>query len=266
MATSTIHTGARPSADAEETLAFRVFRTVRQIGVGWTFAASYAVLASVFSMATLGRASTWLTPMMMRVFGRVSLGLQGVKLEIEGMEHLEPREMKVATFNHTSLLDAMIVPYLNVPGSVSAIKREVLYVPFVGVSLYLMGFLLVDRARSERGKRLLQEAAARMADERLTVFIAPEGTRSPDGDLQPFKKGAFHLALASGAPIVPVVIEGAYACQPRQHWTCKPGTIHIRVLPPIDTSELTLETMEDFIQEVHDLYATTLAEMKAARQ
>lgn len=238
-------------------------RSAFQLIVGWAFTFGYAAFAGSVTVLTLGLFSNWLTPALLRVFGRSILWIQGVELKVEGLEHLATPAMRVATFNHTSLLDAMIIPVLNPTGGVSAIKREVLCIPFVGVAAWLMGFLLIDRGRSERAKRLLDRAARRMKDERLTVFIAPEGTRSPDGQLMEFKRGAFHLALVSGAPIVPIVIRGAFELRPRGRAVTAAGVVRVRILPPIDTAGLTAEAMTAFSNEIHALYVRELASMSA---
>lgn len=193
------------------------------------------------------------------------LWIMAVELKVEGREHLAKRGMRVATFNHTSLIDAIIIPTLYPIGGVAAIKREVLYMPFVGIAVWSLGFLLIDRGRSEKSRRVLARAAERMDREKLTVFIAPEGSRSKNDELLEFKKGAFHLAVATGAPIVPVVIVGANEVYPMNRLVAQPGTIHMRILPPIDTSEVTVETMGEFAQSLRAVYEREIAEMKAGR-
>lgn len=238
------------------------YRALWHVPVGLVFTAFFAVGASVASLATLGLCAPWLTPILLRFWGRNILKIQGIRLEVEGAEHLSERRMRVATFNHTSTLDAMIIPFITPQGGVSALKREALYLPLVGLAVWSMGFLLIDRGRSQRAQRLLQRAAARMERQRLTVFIAPEGTRSPDGALHEFKRGAFHVALASRAPIVPVVIDGAYALLPRQRHVSIPGRIRVRILPAIDTQDLTREGLSEFMDALRARYERELEDMR----
>lgn len=226
------------------------------------FTGLFCTGASLASILTMGRFSNTLSPVMLRFWGRNILKIQGIKLVVEGAEHLDVRSMKVATFNHTSTLDAMIITAITPQGGVSAIKREVIYVPFVGLAVWSMGFLLIDRGRSGRAQHLLKAAAERMARDRLTVFIAPEGTRSKDGTLRPFKKGAFHLALESGAPVVPVVIDGAQILHPRSRFWSRAGTIRVRILPPIDTTGLGTDDLAGFAESLQARYAAELAEMR----
>ncbi|MCA9546646.1 MAG: 1-acyl-sn-glycerol-3-phosphate acyltransferase [Myxococcales bacterium] len=239
------------------------WRVLWFLPVGLLFTGAFAIVASTLSIVTLGRFSTRLSPWLLRFWGRTILRIQGVTLDLQGAEHLTGRAMRVATFNHTSTMDAMIIPALTPQGGVSCLKREALYIPLVGLAVWSMGFLLIDRGRSERARRLLQKAARRMARDKLTVFIAPEGTRSPDGSLQPFKRGAFHLALESGAPVVPIVIDGAFELMPRQRHVARPGRLVVRVLPPIPTRDLTRETLDDFAAHLREVYQEALADLRA---
>lgn len=239
-------------------------RAVWQIVVGWGFTAAFAVFSTTASLLTLGLASTWLTPAMLHFWSRTMLWIMGVEVQVEGLEHLKGRQMRVSTFNHTSFIDAMLIPTLYPTGGVAAIKREVLYMPFVGVAVWAMGFLLIDRGRSEKARRVLDRAAKRMARERLTVFIAPEGTRSTTDELLEFKKGAFHLAVTTGAPIVPIVIVGANEVYPMNRLLAQPGTVRMRILSPMETTGYTVETMGELAVEVRNRYLRELAAMKAA--
>lgn len=241
-----------------------ILRAGGQLLVGWLFTAVFTVVATMLSILTLGLCARWLTPLLLRFWGRWILRIQGVQLVIEGREHLAQPGTRIATFNHTSLLDAMIIPVLNPVGGVSLLKREALYIPFVGLAVYTLGFLLIDRGNSARARATVNRAAHRMQREQLTVFIAPEGTRTRTGDLQTFKRGAFHLALISGAPIVPIIITGAYALRPYQAMITARGTVRVRILPPISTVGLTEAGLPALASRLHALYQRELALHPAA--
>ena len=102
-----------------------------------------------------------------------------------------------------------------------------------------------------------------MEREQLTVIIAPEGTRSPDGSLQSFKKGAFHIARVSGAPVVPMLIDGAHEIHPLGSPVSNPGLARVRFLPPISTEGLTVETLGEFADHVREVIRVGLEEMRA---
>ena len=239
-------------------------RAVIQLIVGWLFTLFFTLTVLLVSVVTLGRFAYTITPMMLRFWGKGILWIQGVKLHVEGFENYATPTARVATFNHTSSLDAMIIPAIIPPGSTVAIKREVLFVPFVGMACFLLGFLFVNRGKSEKARRTLAKATERMRRKKLTVFIAPEGTRSHDGDLQPFKRGAFHLAQASGAVVSPVVISGAYALHPRDRIAARQGTIYIRILPGIPTADLEPDDVGAFADKLQGIYAAELGTMGPA--
>lgn len=240
-------------------------RKLGQVAGSWAFITVYGVAASALTIVTLGLFSRRLTPFLMRIWGRTMLRLAGITFEVQGAEHLRADAMKIVPFNHGSLLDAFLVPALMPPGSVAALKREALYYPVVGVTVYLLGFLLIDRGRSGRARRTMAKAAARMAKERLTVFIAPEGTRPLNGELLPFKKGALYLALDSHAPIVPMLIDGAFELHPPGRVTTTPGHIIVRFLPPRPTTGLTAEHVAAETEALRAMYITELARLRADR-
>jgi lysophosphatidate acyltransferase len=111
----------------------------------------------------------------------------------------------------------------------------------------------------------MQRAAARMAKERLSVFVAPEGTRTESGELLPFKKGVVHLALASGAPIVPMLIDGAFEVHPPGRLFTQPGHIVIRFLPPRTVRGLDHQGIATETEALRALYLTELARLHAER-
>lgn len=206
---------------------------VWQLVACWLYTFAFCVVAVTLTLGTFGLFSHRLSPALLRNWGRTLLWLIGMRVEVvEGREHLEADAAKVVTFNHTSLLDAFICTAIFPPGSTAAVKRELMYYPFVGAASWAFGFLFIDRGHSDKAKRTMARAGARMQRDRLTVFISPEGTRSRTGELLPFKKGAFHLARDAGAPIVPMVIENAMERLPMGSFAPQPGVIRVRLLAP----------------------------------
>jgi len=236
-----------------------------QIIGSWGFVIVYGILASALMLLTLGLASRWLAPILLRFWGRTMLRLAGITYEVQGAEYVQSDTMKIVPFNHGSLVDAFLVPVVMPPGSVAAIKREVIYYPVFGLAVYLLGLLLIDRGSSARARRIMDRAAARMAKERLTVFIAPEGTRGLTGELLPFKKGVMHLALASHAPIVPMLISSSYDLHPPGKLSSTPGHIVIRFLPPRSTVGLTTDSVHAETESLHSLFVTELARLRNER-
>ncbi len=161
--------------------------------------------------------------------------LAGVRLEVAGREHIQPYETRVYMPNHTSLLDMPAVLY-ELPGVNSTlIKREAFRVPLVGTAFRRVGFLPVDRAQRASALRSLDEAI-KLVRAGHSFVIAPEGTRSRTGRVGPFRSGGFRIALAAGAPIVPVSVTGAASVVAPGSWLLFPGVIRLRFHPPVPTA------------------------------
>ena len=237
-----------------------------QLLASWICGIGIGVVGSTITLVTFGVFSRTLSPWIVRTWGRSMLRLARVTVSVEGAEHLDPNTMKIATFNHGSLLDSFLIASIMPSGSVAAVKREMFYYPILGFTMYLCGFVFLDRRNSARSRRQMAAACKRMARDRLTVFISPEGTRAKTHELLPFKKGAFFLSLDSGAPIVPVVIEGAFDLHPPSRWTTEPGHVRIRVLPARPMVGLSAETIPAEIESLRQVYESELATMRAERR
>ena len=161
--------------------------------------------------------------------------LLGVDVAIRGIEHLESGGPFVFTPNHQSHLDILVLLGF-LPGETRfAAKRELWRHPVVGSVLDTLGMLPIDREHPESAVEVLQRAASK----RQSLVIFPEGTRSRTGQLLPFKKGAFVLAIASGLPVVPVVCRGTRRLMPRgSRMTVVPGPVEIVIEAPIPTVAL----------------------------
>jgi putative phosphoserine phosphatase/1-acylglycerol-3-phosphate O-acyltransferase len=232
-----------------------ILRVVWQNLAAWVFTAVFGSLVILVSILTLGAWSGTFGRRMMRVWGSTLLRIAGVTLETSGMQHLESREKRVVTFNHGSILDIFIVLALLPDGGVPVVKREVYYYPFAGWGVPFLPVLVIDRANPARARASLQKTAARMNSEKLSVVIAPEGTRSPTGALGRFKLGPFQIALQSQAPIVPLVIFGAYDVWPRGSWYSRGGRIHVRAHPRVsldNVAESELRASADALREFYE--------------
>jgi 1-acyl-sn-glycerol-3-phosphate acyltransferase len=159
----------------------------------------------------------------------------GVRVHLQGVEHLATRGPFIFTPNHQSHLDILVLLGF-LPGETRfAAKTELWRHPVVGAVLDTLGMVPIDRDRPDRAIEALNRAGA----ERPSLVIFPEGTRSRTGDLLPFRKGAFVLAIATGLPIVPVVCRGTRRLMPRgSRLTVVPGDVEIVIEAPIETTGL----------------------------
>jgi len=174
----------------------------------------------------------------------------GCKVTVEGREHVSADRPAIYAFNHTSTLDAFTTIWLTPSGTVGVAKKEVLFYPFYGQAWWLAGHVLLDRSRTERAKAALKKTVGFLRDHALHLCILPEGTRSKDGRLQPFKKGVVHIALDTKLPIVPVVTIGLQRTWNKGSLRITPAEVKVLFLPPISTEHWTEETMATHLEEL----------------
>lgn len=194
------------------------------------------------------------------VMGSGVMKLSGCKLEIEGLEHARSGRPAVFIGNHTSIYDAFTSIWLSPLGTVGVAKKQIIYYPFYGMAWLLAGHLTVDRGNSEKARASMRKMGDFVRDQNLSIFLWPEGTRARDGRLLPFKKGAIHLALQTGLPIVPMVTTGAHQAWLKGTLTLRKVPIKIRFLPPIDTSTWTRERLDEHLEDVYQTVLQSLPE------
>jgi 1-acyl-sn-glycerol-3-phosphate acyltransferase len=171
-------------------------------------------------------------------------------MEISGLDRLDPRTAYIFMSNHHSFLDGpLLMAYLGRPSRV-ILKKSILRVPVLGTGMRYVGFVPVDRKRALGGKKSIDLAARLIKERGYSFLIFPEGTRSRDGNLQAFRRGGFFLALASGAPIVPVTIRGTFELMPKGQKFARRGTVRVAFHDPIPAAGYTPETMAGLMDEV----------------
>jgi 1-acyl-sn-glycerol-3-phosphate acyltransferase len=168
-------------------------------------------------------------------WGRTFVRLGGWKLRVEGVENL-PSGGAVLVANHQSAVDIpMLLSAFPRPVRFLA-KRQLGEIPLLGKAMAAAGNLFIDREDPKDTVRMIREAGARLHDGGLVV-VFPEGTRSRDGSIGEFRPGAFYLAQKSGAPVVPVYIDGGRRAIPKGGFRVSPADLLVRVLPPLSPGE-----------------------------
>ncbi len=190
--------------------------------------------------------------------GELGTALAEVRLDVRGAEYLESARPAVFLFNHQSQLDVLILAKLLRGGFTGVAKKEAANVPVFGLMFRLADMAFVDRGDTAQAKAALAPAVERLR-EGLSLVMAPEGTRSATPALGPFKKGAFHVAMQAGVPIVPIVIRNAGELMWRGSSTIREGTVQVAVLPPVSTDGWTVEELPRHVDEVRERYLETLA-------
>ena len=193
------------------------------------------------------------------IWGDLATSFAGIDLRVEGEHHLWSHRPAVFIFNHQSALDAVLMVKMVRRDVTGVGKKEIQNNPIFGPAFTAAGVVFVDRANTAKAIEAL-EPAVRALKEGRSLVIAPEGTRSLTPRPGPFKKGAFHMAMQAGVPIVPVVFRNVLDAMPKDAIVVRPATIEAVVLPPIDTSSWTKETLDDEIRAVREQYLRVLDE------
>lgn len=191
----------------------------------------------------------------------LGLRLSGIRTVVEGAEHLQHHRAAVYAANHTSQVEPPIIfdllrdlfPRLRI-----LYKAELRKLPILVRAFDLAGFVPLERGNRDQSLPAIERAADALR-EGNSFLIFPEGTRSRTGELLPFKKGGFILAIKGQAPIVPVAISGARAAMRKGSLVIYPVTVHVRLAPPIETAGLTLDDRDALVAAVREKIETLLA-------
>jgi putative phosphoserine phosphatase / 1-acylglycerol-3-phosphate O-acyltransferase len=198
-----------------------------------------------------------------RFWPETVLALNCVKLNVIGTENLTAQRPAVFLFNHRNNFDVFMVAALVKDNWTGVAKKELAGNPLVGTLGRLLDAAFIDRSDTAAAVAALKpvEEAARKG---LSILVAPEGTRLDVPGVGPFKKGAFRIAMATGLPVVPIVIRNSDSVAGRNATTLHPGTVDIAVLPPVSVADWTLANLEDKIEQIRGAYLELLADWPAA--
>ena len=180
----------------------------------------------------------------------------GVRVHVKGIERI-PKGTCIFAANHTSSADAPSVVWAIPRRIAILLKRPLFDWPIVGQAFHLAHFIPVDRFNRDSAIESVEKATESLRNGQ-SFLIYPEGTRSPDGRLQEFKKGTAVMAIKSGVPVVPVACSGAHRVMQKRKLKITPGEILVEFLEPIDSSKYSLEERELLVQELHDRLAAGL--------
>ena len=190
-----------------------------------------------------------------RVLGRIMCTLALSRVKIIGNENIDPNKSYIFVANHQSMFDIFLVyGYLNAKFK-WIMKQEIRSTPLLGKACESMGHIFVDRSNPMRAQKSLKEAEQRLLQGHNSIFLFPEGTRSANGKVGRFKRGAFTIARDLHFPIIPVSISGANNVLPKGGWHITPGTITMTIHQPIDTSNLTDDNLGEMVDNVRDIVA-----------
>ncbi|MGA7992504.1 MAG: lysophospholipid acyltransferase family protein [Thermoanaerobaculia bacterium] len=203
-------------------------------GLAFVGFAALALLYYAFSRNGEKAAMLWI-----RSFGFVMTRFLFWRVVVENISILHATQPAVVVGNHQSNLDiatwATFFPYR----SVAVGKKEILKIPVFGWLWKATNNILIDRSNAIAARESLAAAAERIRTEKLSVWVLPEGHRNAKPEMLPFKKGAFHLAIAAQVPVVPFATSPMWTVLDAKRWIVRPGVVRVRFLPPIPTEGMT---------------------------
>ncbi len=185
------------------------------------------------------------------LWGKILLKTGGVQVSVKGISNIDEEKPYIFAANHQSQFDIFAM-HAAFPHEFRWLaKKELFRIPLFGRAMRRAGYLPVDRSHGRQAMKSLMEAADIIRDG-SSVIIFPEGTRSPDGQLQRFKGGSTVIAVKSGVPMVPVAISGTHDILPKGKLLARPGKITISVGQPIETAGYTMKQKHELADLVHD--------------
>ncbi|MBW1962474.1 MAG: 1-acyl-sn-glycerol-3-phosphate acyltransferase [Deltaproteobacteria bacterium] len=184
-----------------------------------------------------------------RSWARSILFASRIKVTVRGLSNIDPGRSYIFMSNHQSNFDIpVLLAYLKVQFRWLA-KAELFRIPLFGIAMKRAGYISIDRSDRRSAFASLKKAAETVKNG-VSVLIFPEGTRSRDGSIRPFKKGGFVLAIDSGVPIVPVVLHGTWSIMPRDKLRIESGNVMLEITEPIDTLNFTRKTKDALMEKV----------------
>lgn len=194
-----------------------------------------------------------------RFWSKVLIKIAGVKLDIEGLEKIDPNGSYVFVSNHVSYMDTPVV-LGHIPVQFRFLAKQGLFkVPFLGYHLTRAGHIPVPRENPREAVKSMQNAGRTIRERGISILVFPEGGRSLKG-LKEFKEGAAYIAITAGVPIVPLGLKGTLEVLPMHSLNVRPGHVVLKVGDPISTKNLTVKDRGKLTEELHEKVSELLGE------
>lgn len=255
--------------DAAQSSTRRGPRIVGKLLFAWSWFIAAALLLvvapPVLLVARLANRSDWVYPWA-NWGARTWLRLTGVQVKVTGQELLDSKQPYVFVANHWSYLDA--APLFAFTGRRMGMvgKKELLKAPILGYGMGFVNVIAIDRSNRERAVETIKIATERLRSG-ISFGVCPEGTRARPGEMLPFKKGAFHMAVQAGVPVVPIALRNSDKLMGRGTGEAWPGTIEMVMLPPVETSAVsTDEELRKLVEQVQQVIMKELGITKLSKR
>lgn len=192
------------------------------------------------------------------LWARILCTLSLVHIKVQGQENINPEASYIFVANHQSLYDMPLVYGWLKNDFKWIIKKEFKKMPIMGKTCELMGHIFIDRSNPMRAKHSLDLAKQKLKQGNSSIFLFPEGTRTRNGQIGRFKRGAFTIARDLHLPIVPITINGAFNALPKGLNYITPGSIEMIIHSPIDTTNLNDENLNEMIDQIKNIVESAL--------
>ena len=250
-----------PANDASFQYMLRTLLAGLALSVATIVLAPIAVAAHVLQIdARRGRVQQWC----IRTWARSACVGAGVTLELHGAQHMKRDRGTVYASNHVSWFDIFAIASV-LPRYTFVAKAELRKIPIFGWGAEGAGVVFLSRENRQSAFEAYTNVAAKVANG-LSVVVCPEGTRGDSYALRPFKKGPFVLAIAAGAPVVPVVVHGAREVMRKGSFRVRSGVIHVHLLEPVETTGYDYDHRHDLMRVVWQRMADTLRDVYGVRE
>ncbi len=181
-----------------------------------------------------------------KLYGAGILFISGVKVKLSGFENIKGDGPFIFVSNHISQFDIATLQYILPVKAGFIFKKELAKIPLFGWQLLTGPHIMIDRSNPEKALKSIHKARQKMKTKKVSIILFPEGTRSKDGQLQPFKRGAFHLASQVNYPIIPVTIRDSDKLLPKGSLKINKGTVTVIISEPVQT--INTETRNDELE------------------
>ncbi|MDP2643693.1 MAG: lysophospholipid acyltransferase family protein [Desulfobacterales bacterium] len=186
-----------------------------------------------------------------RTWARSILWAARIQVTVTGFSNIDPQKSYIFMSNHQGNFDIpVLLAFLTAQFRWLA-KAELFKIPLFGYAMKRAGYISIDRSNRKSAFESLSRAAA-IIKNGVSVIIFPEGTRSQDGKIRPFKQGGFLIAIDAGAPIVPVIIHGTRSIMPKNKFRINPGNVDLEILQPIQTDGYTRKQRDELLDKVRN--------------
>lgn len=227
----------------------------------WIFVATFLIASTVIVCSFFSRTGN-LPHLLARWWANSILWVSRAKITVIGTEKLNPGQSYIYMPNHQSNAD---IPLLlgRLPVQFRWLAKEELFkIPIFGRAMRGVGYISIDRSNRKSAFASL-ERAARTIRNGTSVLIFPEGTRSRDGNILPFKKGGFVLSVDAGVPIVPIIIRGTGSIIAKGHFLIRPRPVTMQILDPVETAGYTRKTKDQLLERIRSILIDHIEEEKA---